>query len=95
VTTEQGGSQTSLSVIDGGAEEQATRPNGQRVQQLIGNTIVPYGYEAWDDGLFYQTAPPEDNSIEPSIERTVPRESLIRLRPPTKRFPPDPVSGKE
>ncbi len=101
VTTEQGGGQTGFTVIDGGVVDPQPRPSGQRVLQLIGNTIIPYGYEAWDDGLFYQTAPPDDNSVEPSIERTVPtirRRSLkfVATKPIwIRRFGRDMASGTE
>lgn len=77
---------------------------GQRAYQIVGETQLPYGYEAWDDGLFMvHTAPDGDSAVtyEPSIARTVPSMRRAQLKFVCAkpiwpvRFGRDMVTGKE
>lgn len=95
---------------DGQATTEAPTPDnvvqmpGQRAFQTIGDTQLPYGYEAWDDGLFMvHTAPDGDTAVtyEPSIARSVPSIRRTQLKFVCAkpiwpiRFGRDMVTGKE
>lgn len=87
-----------LTIIDGEGEG---RRSAQRVLQQIDGSTIPYGYEVWHDGLFMQSAPPEEGTILPSIDRTVPTVQRANLRiiatSPVwvRRFGRDMLTGQE
>lgn len=92
------GSPPELTVIDGAGEG---RRNAQRVLQQVDRSTIPYGYEVWSDGLFMQSAPPEEGTILPSIDRTAPTAQRSNLRiiatKPVwvRRFGRDMLTGQE